>query len=80
MTAARTVNPHDPVQTDLIRYFDRDLVTVDRIAIEAKARHDRAAAVGRMFSDGAEWLRQRLTHFGETRAPATSCYVDHVQF
>ncbi|MGE0426005.1 MAG: RSP_7527 family protein [Reyranellaceae bacterium] len=80
MTAAHTVSPHDPVQTDLIRYFDRDLVTVDRIAIEAKARRERAAAVGKMFGDGTDWLRRRLTHLGETRAPAASCYVDHVQF
>ena len=80
MTAARTADPRDPAQSDLIRYFDGDLVTVDRFAIESKARRERAALVGGMIREGAAWLRQRVTHFGETRSPVASCYVDHVQF
>jgi hypothetical protein len=80
MTAARTVSPHDPAQSDLIRYFDGDLVTVDRFTIESKARRERAALMGELIREGAAWLRQRVTHFGETRSPVARCYVDHVQF
>ena len=68
-------------QTDLIRYFDRDLVTLDHFAVEAKARHDRAALMGEMIGEGVAWLWQRVTHFGETRSPAIASYrVDHIQF
>jgi hypothetical protein len=67
-------------QTDLIRYFDRDLVATDHFAVAAKARHDRAAFMGEMIGEGVAWLWQRVTHWGETRSPAASCHVDHVQF
>ena len=59
MAATRSFSPRDPTQTDLIRYFDRNLVTVepvgtiDRFAIEAKARHDRAVLMGEMVGDAS---------------------------
>ncbi len=81
MTTADSFSPRDPTQTELIRYFDRDLVTPDHFAVEAKARRDRAALMGEMIGEGAAWLWQRVTHFGETRSPAiASCRVDHIQF
>lgn len=87
MTTARSVAQRDPTQTDLIRYFDRNLVTSDTVqtpdhfAIAAKARHDRAEAMGEMIGGGVAWLWQRLTHHGETRSPAPRFYVEsRVQF
>ena len=77
---ATDITPREPAQADLIRYFDRDLVTLNHFAVEAKARHDRAALMGEMIGEGAAWLWQRVTHFGETRSPAASCHVDHIQF
>lgn len=84
MTTANSFSPRDPAQTDLIRYFDRNLVTsgtFDRVAIEAKARHERAALMGEMIGGGVAWLWRRLTHFGETRSPAPRFHVEsRVQF
>jgi len=77
---ATDITPPEPAQTDLIRYFDRDLVTPNHFAVEAKARHDRAAAMGEMIGEGAAWLWQRVTHFGETRSPVARADVDHIQF
>ena len=82
MTAVRSVFQRDPAQTDLIRYFDRNLVTadtvqaIDRFAIEARARHDRAAAMGEMIGGGIARLWQRLAHLGETRSPAPRFHVE----
>ena len=70
----------DHTQTDLIRYFDRDLVTTNHFAVATKARHDRAAFMGEMIGEGVAWLWQRVTHFGETRSPVASSHVDHIQF
>ena len=79
MTAAR--------QTDLIRYFDRNLVTadplatIDLFAIEARARQQRAAMAGELIGGGIAWLWRRLTHIGETRSPAARFHVEsRVQF
>jgi hypothetical protein len=87
MTAVRNFSQRDPAQSDLIRYFDRDLVAVeatpiiDRFAIEARARRDRAALMGEMIGEGLAWLRRRTTRFGETRSPAPRLYVEgRVQF
>ena len=87
MATDSSINSPAPTQTDLIRYFDRDLVTVasvgdiDRFAIEARARHDRAALVGEMIGGGVAWLWQRVTHFGETKSPTPRVYVEsRVQF
>jgi hypothetical protein len=81
MTTVRSNAPRDPSQTDLIRYFDRNLVTtdtvrsIDRFAIEAKARHDRAAVMGEMIGSGIAWLWQRARHSGETRSPSPRLYL-----
>lgn len=84
MTTASSFVPRDPTQTDLIRYFDRNLVTsgpIDRLAIEAKARHARAALMGEMIGGGVAWLWQRVTHLGETKSPAPRFHVEsRVQF
>jgi hypothetical protein len=87
MTAARSFTQRDPTQTDLIRYFDRNLVTanpvrvVDRFAIEADARRDRAALMGEMIGGGIAWLWQRATHLVETRSPPPRFHVEsRVQF
>lgn len=84
MTTASSFVSRDPTQTDLIRYFDRNLVTagtIDRIAIEAKARHARAALLGEMIGGGVAWLWRRVTHLGETKSPAPRYPVgSRVQF
>jgi len=87
MTTARSFSPRDPAQTDLIRYFDRNLVTsgpageINHFAVEAKARHDRATLMGEMIGGGVAWLWQRVTHFGETRSPAPRFHIEsRVQF
>ncbi len=84
MTAVRSINPRDPAQTDLIRYFDRNLVTtgtIDRLAIEARAHEARAAAIGEFIGAGVAWLRRRVTHLRETRSPAAHLHVEsRVQF
>lgn len=84
MTTASSFVPRDSAQTDLIRYFDRNLVTsgaIDRVAIEAQARHARAALLGEMIGGGVAWLWRRLTHLGETRSPAARYPVEsRVQF
>jgi hypothetical protein len=86
MTTA-PVSPREPRQTDLIRYFDRNLLTAptvtmfDRLAIEARARHDRSAMIGELIGSAVAWLWRRLTHHGETRSPAPRLYVQsRVQF
>ena len=76
MTTEHIASPRDPAQTDLIRYFD----VTDHFSVETKARHDRSALLGEMIGEGVAWLWQRVTHFGETKSPRASCYVDHVQF
>ncbi len=87
MTTARNVYPRDPAQTDLIRYFDRNLVTaepvrdIDHFTLEAKARRERAALMGEMIGGGVAWLWQRVTHFAETKSPAPRFHVEsRVQF
>lgn len=84
MTTIRSVYPQDHTQTDLIRYFDRNLVTsgtIDRVAIEAKAHEARAAVMGEFIGAGIAWLWQRVTHLGETRSPAPRYPVEsRVQF
>jgi hypothetical protein len=70
----------DHTQADLIRYFDRDLVTTDHFTAAAEARHERAVFMGEMIGEGVAWLWQRVTHFGETRSPVASCHVDRIQF
>lgn len=87
MTSVRSIDRHEFSQTDLIRYFDRDLVTAgsvgafDRVAIEARAREARAAVIGEFIGAGAAWLWQRLTHLGETRSPPPRLHVEsRVQF
>jgi hypothetical protein len=73
MTTVRSASPRDTTQTDLIRYFDGNLVTtgaIDRVAVEARARRDRAALLGAMIGEGLAWLWRRMTHLGETRSPA----------
>lgn len=87
MTADRSITERDPTQTDLIRYFDRNLVTtdavptIDRFAIEARARHDRAELIGEMIGGGIAWLWQRVMHLGETRSPPPRLFVEsRVQF
>lgn len=84
MATVSSFVPRDSAQTDLIRYFDRNLVTsgtIDRVAIEAKARHTRAALMGEMIGGGVAWLWRRVTHLGETRSPAPRYPVEsRVQF
>jgi hypothetical protein len=87
MTTVRSIVPRDPTQADLIRYFDRNLLTADtvgtfdRFAIETWARHERAALMGEFIGAGVAWLWQRVTHFGETRSPAPRFHVEsRVQF
>ncbi|MBX3497965.1 MAG: hypothetical protein KF889_00855 [Alphaproteobacteria bacterium] len=87
MTAVHSVSPRDPAQTDLIRYFDGDLVTagpirtVDTFAIVARARRDRAALMREMIGGGIAWLWRRATHLRDTRSPPTRLHVEsRVQF
>lgn len=87
VTAAHPFSPRDPTQTDLIRYFDRALAApdpvraLDRFAIEAKARQERAAMMGEMVGGGIAWLWQRVTHLGDTRSPPANVHVEgRVQF
>lgn len=84
MTTVSSFVPRDPTQTDLIRYFDRNLVTsgaIDRVAIEAKAHEARAAMVGELIGAGVAWLWKRVTHLGETKSPAPRFHVEsRVQF
>ena len=87
MTTARRIVSRDPTQTDLIRHFDRNPLTADavetfdRVAIEAKARRERAALMGEYIGAGVAWLWRRATHFGETRSPAPRFHVEsRVQF
>lgn len=84
MTTANSFVPRDSTQTDLIRYFDRNLVTsgpIDRVALEAKAHEARAAMIGELIGAGVAWLWQRVTHLGETKSPAPRLHVgSRVQF
>jgi hypothetical protein len=87
MTTENSFAPRDPTQTDLIRYFDRNpatgepVRTIDRFAIEARARHDRASVMGEMIGGGVAWLWQRATHRSETRSPAPRFHIEsRVQF
>jgi hypothetical protein len=87
MTTVRSFSPRDPTQTDLIRYFDRNLVTadplrtIDHFAVDARARQLRAAMVDDMIGQGIAWLRRHMRHLGETRSPAPGYHVEsRVQF
>lgn len=87
MTTVRSISSRDPTQTDLIRYFDRALAApdpvraIDRFAIEAKARRERAAVMSEMVGGGIAWLWQRVTHLGDTRSPPANFHVEsRVQF
>jgi len=87
MTTARSFAERDSTQTDLIRYFDRNLVTpdtapfIDHFAIVARAHHERAVVMREMIGGGVAWLWRRLTHLGRTRSPQPRFHVEsRVQF